>query len=263
VPSLLRSDSEPSRFRIGTGHAEPIGGHRCWDAAGWSKLRQYALRPGQREVLIELFDRELIESQEAVGIDVIGQFRDLDRPDRFVWLRGFPDMERRRDSLAACYGGPVWKLNKQAANATMIDSDDVLLLRPLPAASEALGVRGQPPRPGLGARVPASLVLTTICSLDGPVDADVVGGTLLPALASMVAPPLAAFIEEPSPNIFPALPVRAGEHVAVWIQSIPDAASPKTETQARRASRQLAHDLLPGLRGRADRCRGVTIHRSS
>jgi hypothetical protein len=42
------------------------------------ELRQYTLHQGQREVLIELFDREFVESQEALGMDVIGQFRDLD-----------------------------------------------------------------------------------------------------------------------------------------------------------------------------------------
>src|SRR5688500_15848792 len=70
------------------------------------ELRQYTLRPGQRDVLIELFDREFVESQEAAGMEITAQFRDLDRPDRFVWLRGFPDMERRRLALEAFYGGP-------------------------------------------------------------------------------------------------------------------------------------------------------------
>ena len=27
---------------------------------------------------------------------IIGQFRDLDRPDMFVWLRGFDGMEARK-----------------------------------------------------------------------------------------------------------------------------------------------------------------------
>ena len=53
------------------------------------ELRQYTLHPGQRDVLIELFERIFIEPQEAVGITVIGQFRDLEDPNRFVWLRGF------------------------------------------------------------------------------------------------------------------------------------------------------------------------------
>jgi NIPSNAP len=94
------------------------------------ELRQYTLHPGQRDVLIDLFDREFVETQEEVGIKVIGQFRELDHPDRFVWLRGFRDMTSRAKALNDFYGGPVWKAHREAANATMIDSDNVLLLRP-------------------------------------------------------------------------------------------------------------------------------------
>ena len=94
------------------------------------ELRQYTLRPGQRDVLIGLFDREFVESQEAAGMAIVGQFRDLDDPDRFVWIRGFASMPARAAALAAFYGGPAWKANSAAANATMIDSDNVLLLRP-------------------------------------------------------------------------------------------------------------------------------------
>ena len=59
------------------------------------ELRQYTLHPGKRDILIDLFDREFIEPQEALGITVVGQFRDVDDPDRFVWLRGFRDMVSR------------------------------------------------------------------------------------------------------------------------------------------------------------------------
>jgi len=63
--------------------------HPSVPSAAIVELRQYTLRPGQREALIEVFDREFVETQEAVGMTVIGQFRDIDRPDTFVWLRGF------------------------------------------------------------------------------------------------------------------------------------------------------------------------------
>src|SRR5437660_10877146 len=103
------------------------------------ELRQYTLHSGKRDVLIDLFDREFVETQEAVGIKAIGQFRDLDHPDRFVWLRGFPDMTSRAKTLTDFYGGPVWKAHREAANATMIDSDNVLLLRPaLPTSGFSL-----------------------------------------------------------------------------------------------------------------------------
>ncbi len=42
------------------------------------ELRQYTLHPGMRHVLIDLFDREFIEPQEALGMKIIGQFRDVD-----------------------------------------------------------------------------------------------------------------------------------------------------------------------------------------
>ncbi|MFB9985200.1 NIPSNAP family protein [Mesorhizobium kowhaii] len=94
------------------------------------ELRQYTLRPGKRDTLIDIFDARLIEGQEDAGMTIIGQFRDLDRPDMFVWMRGFDGMDARKDALTAFYGGPVWAAHSNAANATMIDSDDVLLLKP-------------------------------------------------------------------------------------------------------------------------------------
>src|SRR6187431_1387749 len=114
------------------------------------ELRQYTLRPGTRDVLIELFEREFIESQEALGMTLVGQFRDLDNPDRFVWLRGFADMTTRAQALEAFYGGPIWKTHREAANATMIDSDDVLLLRP-PQGTSGFSLKDTH-RPPIGSR---------------------------------------------------------------------------------------------------------------
>jgi hypothetical protein len=65
------------------------------------ELRQYRLNPEQRDVLIDLFDREFVESPEALGMKIIGQFRDLDNPNRFAWLRGFWDMPSRAQARRA------------------------------------------------------------------------------------------------------------------------------------------------------------------
>lgn len=105
------------------------------------ELRQYTLRPGARETQIELFEREFVTGQQAVGITVGGRFRDLDDPNRFVWLRAFPNMAHRRRALEAFYTGPVWREHRYAANATMVDSDDVLLLRG-PGFTPEPGTRG-------------------------------------------------------------------------------------------------------------------------
>ncbi|MCE3544317.1 NIPSNAP family protein, partial [Escherichia coli] len=45
------------------------------------ELRRYTLHPGRRDDLIDLFDTHFLESQEACGMTVIGQFRDPDDPD--------------------------------------------------------------------------------------------------------------------------------------------------------------------------------------
>lgn len=180
------------------------------------ELRQYKLRPGRRDELIDLFDAKLVESQEADGMSVIGQFRDLDRPDRFVWLRGFPSMDARRASLEAFYTGPVWKTHSEAANATMLETDDVLLLRPV-GSDSAFRLDGSTRGPDAGGQGPG-FVTATILDLDGTDPAEVLervepveGGSLLGCL-----------VTEPSPNTFPALPVREGENVLVWFAGYRD-----------------------------------------
>ena len=42
------------------------------------ELRQYTLLPGRRDELIELFDREFVEPQEALGMQIVG--RAFDEP---------------------------------------------------------------------------------------------------------------------------------------------------------------------------------------
>jgi hypothetical protein len=188
------------------------------------ELRQYTLHPGKRDALIDLFDREFIETQEAVGMTIIGQFRDLGNPDRFVWLRGFRDMTARAQALRDFYTGPVWKAHRDAANDTMIDSDNVLLLRPaLPASGFALDNSDRPPA---GANeIPRGLVVATIYYFDPPVGDDFVDffeHTLKPAITDTDTSVLASFVTEGSENTFPALPVREGEHVFVWFSGFRD-----------------------------------------
>ncbi|MFC9819529.1 NIPSNAP family protein [Streptomyces erythrochromogenes] len=211
------------------------------------ELRQYTLRPGRRDDLIELFDRELVESQEEAGMAVLGQFRDLDDPDRFVWLRGFPDMAARRDALTAFYGGPVWARHRARANATMTDSDDVLLLRPL---TDDSGFRAAPstrPRPGTPA--PERFVSATVWSFPpGRTDGiALVRDGLLPLLRSTGAAPIAAYATETAPNTFPRLPVRTGENTAVVLTSHPDEEAHRRHLAALRAHPVAGNEVLPGI----------------
>lgn len=197
----------------------------AWPTNAWPivELRQYTLHPGRRDDLIELFEREFVETQEACGMRLFGQFRDLDDGDRFVWLRGFADMERRAAALGAFYGGPIWKAHRDAANATMIDSDDVLLLRPL-SADSGFALDGAM-RPAAATSTPrARLVIGLVFRMprgDG-LFAERLEHGVAAWLARADATPLASFASEHAPNTFPALPVRENEHVFACFAAFDD-----------------------------------------
>lgn len=213
-------------------------------------LRQYTLHPGQRDVLIELFDREFVETQEACGMKVLGQFRDQGRPDIFVWLRGFADMEARRQALGAFYGGPVWAAHRDAANATMVDSDNVLLLRPAWAGS---GLLPKEPRSAQGdASAATGLLDITVFHLREPAGADLLEVTrqvLSRVLAEGGACALGWYVTEASANTFPRLPVREDAQVLVGLALFPDAATFDAFAASGRWSREAAPALQPFLAG--------------
>ena len=158
------------------------------------ELRQYTLHPGARETLIELFEREFIRAQEATGMSVPGHFRDLGDPNRFVWIRGFADMPSRKEALTRFYDSESWRLHRDAANATMIDWNDVLLLRFIDES------RGFPAPDG-----------------ERPLHV-----TVFPFDASLL--PLAVLQSEHSENNYPRLPVRE-ENVLVTMTREPVHAS--------------------------------------
>ncbi len=188
------------------------------------ELRQYTLRVGQRDALAELFEHEFIESQEALGITVPGQFRDLDNPDRFVWLRGFSDMPARAQALTAFYGGPTWQAHRNTANATMLDSDNVLLLRP--ARADSAFAAPTTTRPPSGAsRSTGGIVVATLYYFESQVDARFVEffyDSVAPLASDAGAELLSTFESETASNNFPRLPVREGEHVFVWFARFDD-----------------------------------------
>ena len=179
------------------------------------ELRQYTLHEGQRDTLINLFEHEIIESQEALGMKVIGTFRDLDRPNRFVWLRGFTSMDARLAGLSGFYGGPIWQARRNEANATIDDSDNVLLLH-APVASAAF--KSSQARPALGEKRPSGLVVATIYYLKSPpAEAQsLFESKVQPRLGKAGVPVLAWFVPETAANNYPRLPVRQGERVLVW-----------------------------------------------
>jgi hypothetical protein len=208
------------------------------------ELRRYELKPRARETLIELFEREFVESQEEAGMRLLGQFRDLDDPDCFVWLRGFSDMETRRRGLEDFYGGPVWRAHAAAANATMVNVDNVLLLRTLSGKTASPDDR---PPPG-STEDQQGLLGVTIYPL---AESDVHSfpaffrAVVEPALREAGVAVLATYETEHSENTFPALPVRDGSFF-VWMTMFADEADHArrmAEVEQSAAWQDVAHAL--------------------
>ncbi len=175
------------------------------------ELRQYTLYGGKRDALIALFEEQFIDTQEDLGLHVVGTFRDLDDPDRFVWLRGFQDMTTRGTALPAFYTGPAWQKYSAQANATMLDSDNVFLLKS--ASEEAFAVRS----PVDTSNAIYGVMIHYLGETSGARFSEFFDATVAPLLRMMNVSPVAKLITETAPNNFPRLPIREGDSVFLWI----------------------------------------------
>jgi len=95
------------------------------------ELRRYTLVDGAAVRFSRYFETWFPEAFQQLGALVLGHFSERDSADRFTWLRAYPDMAARASVNTAFYDGPVWREHKATLNRWIVDSDDVLLLRPL------------------------------------------------------------------------------------------------------------------------------------
>lgn len=184
------------------------------------ELRRYTLKPGARETLIRVFDTHLVETQEAVGMSVICQFRDPAAPDQFVWFRGFADQEARTRALPTFYGGPAWAEHGPAANETMLAWHDVLMLK---SAAPGSGFDTQ----GLE-RLPAGtsdledgrnyiVAIHHLAPEAADAEAALAAKAIADAVRSTGGAVIASLISDRSKNGFERLPLRESECVAVTL----------------------------------------------
>ena len=178
-----------------------------------------------------------------------GLFRDRDDADRFVWMRGFAGMPDRCEALAAFYGGPVWRQHGPVANATMVDSDDVLLLRPTVPVRPPLAPA---PRPAVGAAATSDelVALTTYLHQPGQRTCEWLTVEAHPVLEEALGTRVAMWRSEPAINTFPTLPVRT-DHVVVWTATFADGAA-YDAARARLAATDAWRALAPDLADRVD-----------
>jgi hypothetical protein len=133
-------------------------------------------------------------------------------------------MDARAAQLQTFYSSPVWKAHRDIANATMIDSDNVLLLRPTsPSAGFELDNVSRAPVGSTNKR--EGILVVTIYHLGTGNEVDFASffeRELRPHLANAGISVLASFVTETHPNTFPGLPVREDANVFAWFSRFRD-----------------------------------------
>jgi hypothetical protein len=95
------------------------------------EFRRYIIKPGEREHFAQYFESYFPEAFQQLGAIAAGSFLERKNQSGFTWIRGFHTIDNRAVANAEFYYGSVWKEHKKTLNDLMIDSDNVMLLRPL------------------------------------------------------------------------------------------------------------------------------------
>lgn len=91
------------------------------------EVRSYRITPGRRDEFIELFENRSVPALRSHGMKVVGPLIDLENPNKFVFLRGFPSMEDLHRMKTEFYEGKLWKEELESIAMPMVESYDVTL----------------------------------------------------------------------------------------------------------------------------------------
>src|SRR5499426_155968 len=93
------------------------------------ELRQYRMRPGQREKWVKFMEEEIIPFQVARGMVIVGSFVGQEEEDLYVWIRRFESEAERKRLYDAVYESDYWKNEIAPKVATLIDREQIKVTR--------------------------------------------------------------------------------------------------------------------------------------
>jgi hypothetical protein len=110
------------------------------------ELREYRVRPGQRDAFVRVMDEMVIPFQRSKGMIIVGSYVSLEEEDLYVWLRRFESEEQRKKLYDDVYGDSYWKNEIKTALGDMLlkDTVKVRLLEATPGSFEVSSA-GKPP----------------------------------------------------------------------------------------------------------------------
>ena len=93
------------------------------------ELRQYRMRPGQRENWLQYMEEEIIPFQVSKGMVVVGSFVGQEEEDLYVWIRRFESEEERERLYREVYESDTWKNEMAGRVGELIDRSKIVVTR--------------------------------------------------------------------------------------------------------------------------------------
>ena len=93
------------------------------------ELRQYHVRPGQRDNWVKCMEEEIIPFQVKMGMVILGSFVGEDDDSVYVWIRRFESEAERKRLYDAVYQSDYWKSEISPRVPTMIDREKIKVTR--------------------------------------------------------------------------------------------------------------------------------------
>lgn len=93
------------------------------------ELRQYRMKPGQREAWVKFMDEVIIPYQVSKGMVVVGSFVGEQEEDLYVWIRRFESEEERARLYKVLYESDFWQNEVSPQVGEMIDREKTVVTR--------------------------------------------------------------------------------------------------------------------------------------
>src|SRR5215468_8991806 len=186
------------------------------------EFRRYTVKEGEREHFAEYFESYFPEAFQQMGAIAFGQFLERKNPVGFIWMRGFKNTDARAIINAGFYYGPLWREHSSTMNSLMVDSDNVLLLRPLTSERRVPVLPAVDP---IKEEKGAQGVLVAQIFAVKPNSVDAFAQQAEATFASYRAAgarEAGVLITLDAPNNFPQLPVRTDGPYLVWLGIVKD-----------------------------------------
>ena len=93
------------------------------------ELRQYRMRPGQRDNWVKFMEEEIIPYQVSKGMVIVGSWVGQEEEDLHVWIRRFESEQERERLYEAVYQSDRWKNELSPRVEELIDRSKIIVTR--------------------------------------------------------------------------------------------------------------------------------------